>query len=110
MILDQLRVESVDQPVFIFMGKADPLFEKEVEDVARDNLVTFELIREENDAMLCREQYRDAVKGIFIIDRAYCRGYDLKCARDSLVFVYDNKRDYRTQEAKQSFGRSSRSQ
>ena len=76
------------------MGEVDRPFEKEVEDVARDNLVPFELIREENDAMLCREQYRDAVKGLFIIDRAYCRGYDLKCARDSLVFIYDSKDNY----------------
>ena len=60
--------------------------------------------------MAVREQIRDLLNVIVVIPRAFARGLDLKCATDSLVFILDNRRDYRPLEVTQSIGRSSRSQ
>jgi len=60
--------------------------------------------------MQAREAHRDSYKGVFVIDRRYARGYDLKLAVDSLVYVLDNGGDLSLAEVQQCCGRSSRSQ
>ena len=58
-----------------------------------------------------REEHRESVNGIFVIDRAYSRGYDLKFALDSRVLILDDnaQRLFTAAEVRQCVGRSSRS-
>ena len=45
-MLDQIRVESSQKPVFLFMGLDDPHVRKDLETIATRNMVPMEVIED----------------------------------------------------------------
>ena len=95
-------------PVLVFATHHQPLlFKKLKETLALVRIPCTEVLNE-NDALVQRNLCRNLYHGVWLIDRDFHRGFDLKLSVDSTVIIYDAHKKLSNVEAKQMVGRASR--
>ena len=73
-----------------------------------DNDIAFEDIQTREKALEARINHADTLRGVFMVNKKFAMGYDLKLKDEPLVIVLVNDPDMREVQVLQMFGRSSR--
>ena len=49
--------------------------------------MVYELIQTDENATKLRKNASDRIRGVFVLDNRYCRGYDMKLGEDARVLI-----------------------
>ena len=98
------------RPVIVFTGKEPFGLAQQLARLCMtaDGTIPFVSIEKTKSAIIEREKFRAQTRGIFLVNRKFGRGYDLKLGADALVCVLVNDPQMREAEVRQLLGRSCR--
>ena len=92
------------------MGKYDSKLVEKLQEICEQNDVPFVEVCEEEDADVQKQIYDNSTNGVFVLDRAFGRSYDLKLGTEAQVLILANDKSITHTEAIQMVGRGCRSQ
>ena len=70
--------------------------------------MVYELIQTDENATKLRKNASDRIRGVFVLDNRYCRGYDMKLGEDARVLINAGAKGFPLSQVKQMVGRGSR--
>lgn len=109
-ILKLVKDDLKKRPFILFMGKYDSKLVKKLENICEESEVPFVEVCEEDDADEQKRLYDNTMNGVFVLDRAFGRSYDLKLGTEAQVLILANDKSITHTEAIQMVGRGCRSQ
>lgn len=103
-----IKKEQQDKPVIIFTEEDEKKwFDELSSEYGKDQEVVW--IRGETEANTYRQRDKGKQRGIYVLATKWCRGYDLKLAKDAIVLVLAYEKGFPWSKVNQMFGRGSRS-
>ena len=106
--LNKVRDKADDRPILVFMCKEDDAFVDGLKKAARTIGGELQRINSFDDAQSARERVTGDSRGITILHRSLCRGFDYKLGMDAYVIVYGNDLTMSYWFANQACGRGCR--
>ena len=105
-----IRRDLDDRPFIVFMAKHDEQLVEELRTICDEREVLFVEVMDQDEADEQRRLYDNATRGVFVLDRAFGRSYDLKLGAEAQVLILANAKTITHTEAIQMVGRGCRSQ
>ena len=95
--------------MIVFATSHKPRIEYKLQMKCTEKGASFAKIESISEALCQRDLCKNQTSGVWLVNRSFGRGFDLKLAADSTVMIIDPERDVTLTEASQMVGRSSRS-
>ena len=109
-LLEIIRSKINQEPFIVFMAKDDGKLINDIEVMCDKSKVAFVHIKDPQEASQQRLEYNSNTTGVFILQRKFGRGYDLKLGTEATVLILANENSISQIEAIQMVGRGCRSQ
>ena len=109
-IRDRVEMETQQRCVIIFQGTQNQKLTDSMEKLCENYDIAFEDIQTREKALEARQNHADTQRGVFMVNKKFAMGYDLKLKDEPLVIVLVNDKKMTTAQIRQMFGRSSRRQ
>ena len=90
LILERVNREFDEHPFIVFMVKDDKQLFDELQSICKEKKAPFVHIYDVEEAFSHRQLYNEAMKGVFILEKEFSRGYDLKLGTEALVVIFAN--------------------